>query len=594
MSSWMLKQKSGDFKSLGQQFHVNPLLILLLFNRGVDTPEKIHKFLTGKEADFYSPSQMKDMEKGIGITIEKIKSERKIRVIGDYDIDGIMATAILVKGLSFFGARVDYAIPHRVRDGYGLNSSLVTKARNSGIDTIITCDNGISAKVPIDLAKSQGMTVVVTDHHEVPFHEVGGRKEFLLPAADAVIDPKQQEATYPFAGICGGFVAYKFIECLKEKWPDEVDEKAYEQLRQELTELAAFATIGDIMELQDENRILVKEGLLRMKKSKNLGLRTLMKVQAIEEKQVSAFHVGFVLGPCINATGRLDTPDRAIQLLLAKTQQEAVLLATELKTLNESRKTLTEEASAQAISQIESGLYDGDRVLVLYLPECHESIAGIVAGRIKEKYNKPTFVITDAEDGLKGSARSIEAYHIYDEMTKVSDIFTKFGGHAMAAGFSLPKEKLVELRQRLNADCNLTSEQLTGVIHLDAEVPMSYFNLDVLTDLELLEPCGTGNERPLFVRKSMQFLSAKYLGSSGKAIVFTVYDTKLATKHELKLFKDIDGFFLYLSEQFGTNIKEELLKGKTTTPVLLDVVYQAGINVFYGRKTVQFVMEQYR
>ncbi|MCQ2521549.1 MAG: single-stranded-DNA-specific exonuclease RecJ [Lachnospiraceae bacterium] len=594
MAKWMLKQRGGDYKGLGQQFHVNPLLILLLFNRGVYTPEKISHYLLGKETDFYSPSLMKDMDKATAIVANKIREGKKIRIIGDYDIDGIMATAILMKGFSFFGAVVDYSIPHRVKDGYGLNSSLVTKAHNSGVDTIVTCDNGISAKVPIDLAKSYGMTVVVTDHHEVPFHEVGGRKEFLLPAADAVVDPKQQEATYPFAGICGGFVAYKMIESLHTHFMEQCDEKAYEKLRQELTELAAFATIGDIMDLQDENRILVKEGLLRMQRSQNLGLRTLMKVQEVDGKKLSAFHIGFVLGPCINATGRLDSPDRALRLLLTENVTEAVNLATELKELNESRKSLTEEATNKAIEQIESGQHQGQKVLVIYLEDCHESIAGIVAGRIKEKYNRPTLVITKAEDGLKGSARSIEAYHIYDEMTKVSDIFTKYGGHAMAAGFSLPTEKLEELRERLNANCTLSGEDLEGVVHLDAEVPLGYFNAGVLEDLAIMEPCGGGNERPLFVRKGMQFLSAKYLGSGKKVIVFSVYDTRLNSWHELKLFRDIEGFFAYISEKCGESSVQALLNGNTTDPILLDIVYTTGLNEFRGRRSLQYVLEYYR
>lgn len=594
MANWILRQKAGDFRGLGQRFNVDPLIIKLLYNRGVDTEEKIGKYLHGTEADFYHPSLMKDMDQAASIILNKIKEKKSIRVIGDYDIDGVTATAILVKGLRFLGGEVDYAIPHRVKDGYGLNPSLVTKAQRDGIDTIVTCDNGISAKVPIDLAKNYGMTVVVTDHHEVPFHEVAGKKEFLLPAADAVVDPKQQEATYPFPGICGGFVAYKLVQLLIEKSIDLIEETAAEEILLELSELAAFATVGDIMELQNENRILVKAGLERMKSSRNLGLRSLISVLEIDETTLSAFHLGFLLGPCINATGRLDTPDRAIKLLLSESEPEAVTLATELKSLNDSRKDITEKATEEAIKIIESGFYDQDKVLVIYLEECHESIAGIVAGRLKEKYDRPVFVVTKAEDGLKGSGRSIESYSMYDEMTKIGDVFSKFGGHAMAAGFSLPEENLSEMRIRLNQNCTLTEEDLTSVIRLDASVSPAYFTMANTSQLALLEPTGNGNERPLFGQSGMEILSLKYLGMNKKAMVVQAFDTKLETRVEFKLFRQIEEFLEFLKEKSDEQTVESLLLGKKTEPVFIDAAYTASINVFRGKKSIQFVLEHYR
>ena len=460
----MVTAKRADFDAIGKKFHISPVLARIIRNRDVIGDEAIEKYLHGTSEQFYSPWLMKDMEKAVEILAEKISQKKKIRIVGDYDIDGVCATFILKKTLGILGAVTDFYIPNRIEDGYGMNDEIIKKAKEDGVDTILTCDNGIAAVSQVELAKSLGMTVIITDHHEVPYEEVDGGKNFLIPAADAVIDPKQEDCQYPFSSICGAFVAYKCMEALCRKqnvWPLQ-EEK-------ELRAVAAIATVGDVMELLDENRILVKEGLELLAHTENIGLKTLIQITGLSDTKLTPYHIGFVLGPCINATGRLDVAERALLLLLTESKAEAATIAGELKDLNDSRKDMTKEGVDKAVCYVEQNKMEKERVLVVYLPECHESLAGIIAGRLREKYSKPTFVLTDSKEGVKGSGRSIETYHMYDNMTLIKDVFTKYGGHKMAAGLSLERDKVEEFRRRINEICTLTPEDMEEKVLIDVK-----------------------------------------------------------------------------------------------------------------------------
>ena len=466
--------KKADFQEIAGRFHISPITARLIRNKDLTTMEEIDAYLNGTISDLYDGMLMKDMDRAIEILSEKIREKQKIRVIGDYDIDGINATYILQEGLVRLGAEVDTDIPDRIRDGYGLNRLLIDRAISDGVDTVITCDNGIAAKEEIAYGKKLGLTVVVTDHHEVPFTEVEGEKQYQLPPADAVIDPKRVDCTYPFDGLCGAGVAYKLVEALTEAMGEDSTDL------DDLMENVAIATIGDVMDLVDENRIFVRQGLEMLKRTKNLGLRALMDCTNIPKDGISPYHIGFILGPCLNASGRLDTAKRALELLEAKELREAVVLAEDLKALNDSRKELTEKGVKEAMDQIETSELKQDKVLVVYLPECHESIAGIIAGRIREHYSRPTLVLTKAETGVKGSGRSIEAYDMFAELNRCRDLFLKFGGHKMAAGVSLPEENVEILRKRLNENCILSWEDMAERIHIDMKLPFAYINEDLI------------------------------------------------------------------------------------------------------------------
>lgn len=467
MERWVLLRKGADFEAIGKKYHISPRLACLIRNRDIIGEEEIHQYLNGTITDLYDGMLMKDMDKALDILREKIAGQQKLRVIGDYDIDGINASYILLEGLERLGADVDCDIPNRITDGYGLNIDLIERAYDDGIDTIVTCDNGIAAADEIAYGKQLGMTIIVTDHHEVPYCEDDGRKTYRLPLADAVIDPKQPGCEYPFKGLCGAAIAYKLVEALCESMGRDVDDL------DDLIENAAIATVGDVMDLEGENRILVKEGLQMLGRTRNQGLRSLMECTGVQKDQIRAYHIGFVLGPCLNASGRLDTAKRALKLLRAKDKKEADILAGELKALNDSRKDLTDAAVKQAIELVETTAVGQDKVLVIYLPGCHESIAGIVAGRIREIYYKPVFVLTDAEEGIKGSGRSIEAYSMYEELSKCQKLLTRYGGHKLAAGLSLEKENIERLRYMLNANCTLQEEDLAEKVVIDMEMPFS-------------------------------------------------------------------------------------------------------------------------
>lgn len=586
MERWVLLRKGADFEAIGKKYQISPRLACLIRNRDVIGEEAVDRYLNGTISDLYDGMLMKDMDKAIDILKEKILEDKKIRVIGDYDIDGVNATYILLEGLERLGADVDSDIPDRISDGYGLNRHLVERAYEAGVDTLITCDNGIAAADEIAYGKEMGMTVIVTDHHEVPFDEHDGEKRYRIPPADAVIDPKQPDCLYPFKGLCGAAVAYKLMEALWESMgKDSAD-------LDDLIENVAIATIGDVMDLEDENRIFVKEGLQMLRRTKNSGLKALIECTGIDKNSLNSYHIGFVLGPCINASGRLDTAKRALELLRAGTQKEADILAGDLKSLNDSRKDMTEEAVKQAEEQVETTTISKDKVLVVYLPDCHESLAGIVAGRIRENYYKPVFVLTDAEEGVKGSGRSIDGYHMYEELNKCKELLTKFGGHRLAAGLSLPKENVGKFREMLNKKCTLTEEEMKEKVTIDMEMPFGCVTEGLVKELELLEPFGKGNTKPVFAARDVTLLGARILGKNRNVLKLQVQDVN-GCRIEAMLFHHADDFLGKLEEQYGKTEVEALLKGRGRQ-IRISMTYYPDINEYMGKKTPQIVVTHYR
>ena len=605
MEKWFLTMKKADFSGIARKYHISPITARLIRNRDVIGDEAIDFYLNGTIADLYDGMLMQDMDKAVEILAEKIEEEKQIRIIGDYDIDGVNATYILQEGLSGLGAHVDTDIPDRIKDGYGLNIDLIDRALDDGVDTIITCDNGIAAADEIAYGKENGLTVIVTDHHEEPYEDpaaVEGKepgKRYLLPPADVVVDPKQPGCTYPFPEICGAVVAFKLVQALFESYglPGLSENGAGKRgLLDELLEMAAFATVCDVMPLRDENRILVRHGLALMQDSQNQGLRALMEVSGVglpgKGKKLTAFHIGFVLGPCMNASGRLDTAVRALELLECKSRQEAVPKAAFLKQLNDSRKEMTERFVQEAVRCIEETSLKEDRVLVVFLPDCHESIAGIIAGRIRERYYRPTFVLTRGEEGVKGSARSIEGYHIYEEMTKCSRFFTKYGGHKMAAGLSMQEEDVEPFRKEINRLCTLTAEDLEEKIHIDVPMPVSYVNFSLVEELELLEPFGTGNPKPVFAQKDLLFLSARVMGKNQNVLRFTVMDDR-DQRWEMMYFGNRDAFDEYVQQHYGQTALDNLYQQKGEG-IRMSAVYYPGINTWQGSSRLQLVMQYYK
>lgn len=564
MAIWSLVNKGGNFIELGERFSIPPILARIIRNRGVVGEEAMRKYLYGTCDDLYFPESMKNMTQAASLMKQYIEQGKKIRIIGDYDVDGICSTYILMKGLSALGADVDYAIPHRILDGYGINEHLIEAAHEAGREVIITCDNGIAAGSQIEYAKSLGMSVIVTDHHEVPYEEREDGIHYILPKADAVVDPKLPDEEYPNPGICGGVVVYKFLQVL---CPEK------EELLKELLEIAAIATVGDVMDLLDENRIIVKEGLKRLEHTENIGLKALLSVNGLWGKKLSAYHIGFVIGPCLNATGRLDVADTALELLLCQDERQAALMAGQLKNLNDSRKSMTEQNVAIAIEQL--GEQVEDKVLVVYLPECHESLAGIIAGRIKERYYRPTFVITKAEQGLKGSGRSIPGYHMHKALTQVAELLSKFGGHAMAAGLSLPEENLDKLRVALNQNCDMTEEQMQKKISIDYPLSYGECSMEFVKELELLEPFGNGNVKPVFAQTKIQVLSERIMGKNHNVGKYLVQNQQ-GQRYEMIYFGDLDAFRACYSSSH-----------------LIKLVFYPSINEYMGRETVQFIMQEY-
>lgn len=569
MEKWVVAAKKADFNQIGQQFHIDPVIARLIRNRDVVGEEKIREYLLGTVEEIPSPWLMKDMEKAVDILERKIQQQAKIRIIGDYDIDGVTSTYILLKGLTRIGANVDTYIPDRVADGYGIHEHLIDRAGEDGIDTIVTCDNGIAAAAEIQMAKDKGMTVIVTDHHEIPYREENGERQVILPPADAILNPKQYDCPYPNKNLCGAVVAFKYITALYERFG--VPEKELE----DYYELAAIATVGDVMDLQGENRILVKEGLRRLKETKNPGLQELIRANALEDAKITAYHIGFVLGPCINASGRLDTAARSLQLLNAQTIEEAAKLAGDLTALNQSRKALTEKGKEEAIRLIETTDLKNDRVLVVYLPDCHESLAGIIAGRLREKYHKPAFVLTRGETSAKGSGRSIESYSMYEELVKCADLMVQFGGHPMAAGLSIKEENIEAFRRQLNENCTLTEEDLLPKIVIDVPMPVSYITKELVEQISLLEPFGKGNTKPVFAQKGLRVLDSSILGKNKNVVKVKLLDPQGVP---------MEGIYFGEAEEFAGFLKEH---------DTIAVTYYPEINRFRGRESLQIIIQNY-
>ena len=593
MSKWFLSAKKADFNRIAEEFHIDPVIARIIRNRDMVTDEKIRLFLHGDRNNLHEPRGLKDAVKAAGILKDKIATGRKIRIIGDYDVDGVCATYILYRGIRVCGGNVDCVIPHRMKDGYGINEELVKQALADDVDTIITCDNGIAAKDVLENGKREGLTCIVTDHHEVPFDEVDGQKCYRIPDVDAVVDPKQEDCGYPFESICGAVVAYKVIQILL----DEVltDKGMITTTLEELLEPAGIATVCDIMPLIDENRILVKEAMKSLKNPKNPGIAALMKVNELDAAKLTSFSIGFVIGPCLNATGRLDSAGLSLQLLMAKSFEEAVPLATTLKEYNANRKEMTEKGVEKALVLLESGVYEKDRVLVLYLPDVHESLAGIIAGRIREKTGKPTFVLTKGEEGVKGSARSIENYHIYDEMTKCKQFFTKYGGHKMAAGLSMEEENVEAFRQVINDNCVLTDEDFEEKITIDVPMPMSYVTEHFVEELSVLEPFGTANEKPVFAQKNIRFMRGYVMGKNRNMARFDVMDEN-RKRFTVVCFRNLDKLTEYLEQKEGKERTERLFTNGLypDEAVLLDVIYYPSVNEFRGKTSMQYILQDYR
>ncbi len=592
MEKWYVAAKKADFEAWGRMFGISPVLARILRNRDLTEEGQVRRFLQGTLEDCYSPWLLKDMDRAVTELLGAVSEGRHVRVIGDYDVDGICSSYILTKGLQLLGARVDTAIPHRIHDGYGLNDSLIQEAARDGVGMIVTCDNGIAAAPQIELAGSWGIKVIVTDHHEVPFvseraEDTGEevRRE-LLPPALAVIDPKQEQCSYPFSGICGGVVAFKVMGALAER----TGSRELGEAMGEFLEFAALATVCDVMELRDENRILVKEGLKRLRNTDNQGLRALMEVNGIEPERLTAYHLGFVLGPCLNATGRLDTARRALELLQSGAKSDAMSAARELKDLNDSRKNLTLSGVEQAEIYIREHQLERDKVLVVFLPEVHESLAGIIAGRVRERYNHPVFILTRGEEGVKGSGRSVEGYHMYDAMTEVKGYFTRFGGHAMAAGLSMREEDIEALRGELNRNCRLCEEDFVPRVHIDVPMPLVYADEELAGELELLEPFGVGNPKPLFAQKELIFQAGVRMGANKSFARFKVKTPEGAVK-QLVYFGDLERFDSFLDEKYGSGSAGQLYAG--CGEFALSVVYQLGKNTYRGRTELQFVLQHY-
>ena len=590
MEKWFVAMKKADFNGIAEKYQISPIIARLMRNRDVIGDEAIDFYLNGTVEDLYDGLLMKDMDRAVDILKEKIEEGKKIRVIGDYDIDGVNATYILQQGLAGLGADVDTDIPDRIKDGYGLNQMLIDRALEDDVDTIITCDNGIAAMNEIAYGKENGMTIVVTDHHEVPYLEENGEKKYLLPPADAVVDPHRADCEYPFKGLCGAAVAYKLVEVLYRV--SGKSEQEVEHLQERLMENVAIATIGDVMDLVGENRVFVKKGLELLKTTKNEGLHALMQCTGVDTANLNTYHIGFVIGPCINAGGRLDTAKRALELLNASNRRGAVTLAADLKELNDSRKEMTEEGVEEAVRQIESSSWKDDQVLVVYLPECHESIAGIIAGRMKEHYHKPVFVITRTKEGLKGSGRSIEAYHMYKEMNKIKECFDKFGGHPMAAGFSMQEDRLEEFREKLNANATLTEDDFAEKVHIDVALPISYLSESLINEFELLEPFGNENTKPLFAQKDLYIKGMRVLGTTGRCLKLFLSDAN-GTSIDAMYFGESDVFLEELISFCGKEEAQRIQKG-LSHHIWMDVTYYPQVNEWRGQKNIQIVIQNYR
>lgn len=576
---WVVSAKGADFKAIGEHFGIDPVIARIMRNRGLTDLDEMEYYLHGNEKDLIDPHLLKDVDLAAEIILKKVKEQKKIRIIGDYDIDGIQSTYILYCALKRIGAEADYVIPHRIRDGYGMNEHLVTQAAEAGIDTILTCDNGISAIDQIHLAKELGMTVVVTDHHEVPYIEENGVRREKISEADAIVNPKQEACQYPFKKLCGAAVAWKLVQVLYEQAGIPVSEA------DRFIENAGFATVGDVMDLQGENRVLVKLGLKMLNQTQNIGMKALILQSNRKLGEIRSGDIGFGLGPCLNATGRLETARIALKLLLCESEAEAAVLAQEAVDLNNSRKLLTEQAVEVAKQMIADGGYENDRVFVIFLPDCHESLAGIVAGRIREAYHRPTLVITRGEEGAKGSGRSIEGYSMFEELNKCADLLSSFGGHPMAAGFSLPEENIEAFRRRLNEVCTLT-EELQAKVVIDVPMPIGYITFPLIEQLKLLEPFGKGNDKPVFADRNLVIERLKIYGPTGRVVQLTLHSSSGA-KVQAVYFGDPDNLRLPLEEKYGKVVADDTMANRCVHNAALHFTYYPEIDTYYETPRVK-------
>ncbi|PWE85575.1 recombinase RecJ [Eubacterium ramulus] len=577
---WVVSAKGADFKAIGEHFGIDPVIARIMRNRGLTDLDEMEYYLHGDEKDLIDPHLLKDVDLAAEIILKKVKEQKKIRIIGDYDIDGIQSTYILYCALKRIGAEADYVIPHRIRDGYGMNEHLVTQAAEAGINTILTCDNGISAIDQIHLAKELGMTVVVTDHHEVPYIEENGVRREKISEADAIVNPKQEACQYPFKKLCGAAVAWKLVQVLYEQAGIPVSEA------DRFIENAGFATVGDVMDLQGENRVLVKLGLKMLNQTQNIGMKALILQSNRKLGEIRSGDIGFGLGPCLNATGRLETARIALKLLLCESEAEAAVLAQEAVDLNNSRKLLTEQAVEVAKQMIADGGYENDRVFVIFLPDCHESLAGIVAGRIREAYHRPTLVITRGEEGAKGSGRSIEGYSMFEELNKCADLLSSFGGHPMAAGFSLPEENIEAFRRRLNEVCTLTEEELQAKVVIDVPMPIGYITFPLIEQLKLLEPFGKGNDKPVFADRNLVIERLKIYGPTGRVVQLTLHSSSGA-KVQAVYFGDPDNLRLPLEEKYGKVVADDTMANRCVHNAALHFTYYPEIDTYYETPRVK-------
>lgn len=570
MQKWRVYSKKADFDAIGNRFNIDPVTARIIRNRDVTDMENVDMYLNGTLDRLHDPMMMKDMDKAVSVIASSIRDNKHIRIIGDYDIDGICSIYILFKGLKICGADVDYEVPDRITDGYGINENLIKQAHEAGVEVVITCDNGIAAASQIDYANELGMTVVITDHHDVPYEETDNGRRYIIPKAAAVVDPKQNDCGYPFKMLCGAGIAYKFIDCMVKEF------QTGDSVMPELLQFAAIATVGDIVDLLDENRIIVKEGLKLIANTGNYGLNALMAVTGVSRESINAYHIGFVLGPCLNASGRLDSAKRALKMLVTDDRAEAERHAGELKDLNEERKKLTSEAVDNAVDMVENSSLKDDRVLVIFLPDCHESIAGIVAGRIREKYYKPVIVLTRGEQEAKGSARSIESYNMFEKLSECKDLFTRFGGHPMAAGLSLPEENIPEFRRRINEHCNLSEEDLTETVWIDVPMPLEYINEKLILELGGLEPFGKANPKPVFADKNISIRNIRAIGKDKQY-------TRMTIAKDSGIVIDAVGFFpcTELETVYNKNGR-------------ISCTYYPEINEFRDKKQIQVCVTGYR
>lgn len=586
MEKWIEIRKGGNFMEMAKKYGIDPLIARIIRNRDIIDEKEITEYLYGGKEALHNPHLLKDVDKAAEIIAEGIAEKKAMRIIGDYDIDGVNATYILLDGIRRCGGNVDAAIPDRMKDGYGINEHLIEQALSDGKELLITCDNGIAAINEINFAKEKGMTVVVTDHHEIPYRNTEQGKEFLRSNADAIVNPKQNDCLYPCKGICGAVVAWKLVQVLYERMDIPVEEADI------FIENAGFATVGDVMDLTGENRILVKLGLKALEHTKNPGMKALIAKNKLSDKPLSAYHIGFVLGPCINASGRLDTAKRSLELLLERDEVKASALAGELVELNESRKYMTQQETQKALEQIEKEGREKDKVLVVYLPECHESLAGIIAGRIREAYQRPVFVLTRGEEGVKGSGRSIEAYSMFDKMTEVAELFTKYGGHPMAAGLSMREEDIDKLREQLNQKAELSEEDMAEVVRLDAVLPMSYFTVDTIRQLSVLEPCGKSNTKPVFADRNIRITRANIVGVNRNVLKLHLLDSR-GNPVAGVYFEEVEKFLTFLSEKFGSEEVDAAMHGKENS-IQFAAVYEPAVDTYSGRESVQAIIRRFR